>query len=65
VNRLAAALVVLVLLLALPGKSPRAADTNDAFAALVAAAKAEGSVVVDGPPNDAARVALTEGFQQK
>jgi iron(III) transport system substrate-binding protein len=31
---------------------------------LIAAAKAEGSVVVDGPPVDACRVAITEGFQR-
>jgi iron(III) transport system substrate-binding protein len=65
VNRFAAAVIALVLLLALPAGSPRAAGADDAFAALVTAAKAEGSVVVDGPPNDAVRTALTEGFQEK
>lgn len=37
---------------------------SDALAALVTAAKAEGSVVVDGPPVDTARQALVEGFQE-
>ena len=45
--------------------SAPAADPNAAFNALVAAAKAEGSVVVDGPPNDAVRDAVTTGFQKK
>jgi iron(III) transport system substrate-binding protein len=36
---------------------------NDAMKALIAAAKAEGSVTVDGPPVDAARELLTQGFQ--
>jgi iron(III) transport system substrate-binding protein len=36
---------------------------SDALAALVTAAKAEGRVVVDGPPVDTARQALVEGFQ--
>ena len=53
------------MLLLLPSGSTRAAGSGDAFAALVAAAKAEGSVVVDGPPNDAVRNALTTGFQDK
>ena len=59
------ALLAFAMLLALPSANSRAADSNDAFAALVAAAKAEGSVVVDGPPTDAVRLALTEGFQKK
>ncbi|MGA2395764.1 MAG: extracellular solute-binding protein [Candidatus Lustribacter sp.] len=36
---------------------------NDALKALVEAAKAEGSVVVDGPPIDTCRQAIVEGFQ--
>ena len=36
---------------------------NDAMKALIAAAKAEGTVTVDGPPVDAARELLTQGFQ--
>jgi iron(III) transport system substrate-binding protein len=35
------------------------------MAALVAAAKAEGSIVVDGPPTDSVREALTTEFQKK
>lgn len=54
-----------VLLLAVPSADTRAAESGDAMAALIAAAKAEGSVVVDGPPTDAVRLALTEGFQKK
>ena len=34
------------------------------MSALVSAAKAEGSVVVDGPPYDAVRTAFVEGFQR-
>jgi iron(III) transport system substrate-binding protein len=60
--RLSAALVVFALLLGVPAASSSAAGPNDAFAALVAAAKTEGSVVVDGPPNDAVRKAFTEEF---
>src|SRR3984957_16830831 len=60
-----AALLAFAMLLLLPSGSTRAAGSGDAFAALVAAAKAEGSVVVDGPPNDAGRNALTTGFQDK
>jgi len=37
---------------------------SDAMKALIAAAKAEGTVVVDGPPVDAARIMMTEGFQR-
>src|ERR1700733_8577870 len=33
------------------------------MAALIAAAKAEGGVAVDGPPIDVARQAITQGFQ--
>jgi iron(III) transport system substrate-binding protein len=36
---------------------------NDAMKSLIAAAKAEGTVTVDGPPVDAARELLTQGFQ--
>jgi iron(III) transport system substrate-binding protein len=59
------ALIAFAMLLALPSTSSRAAESGDAMAALVAAAKTEGSVVVDGPPTDAVRLALTEGFQKK
>jgi iron(III) transport system substrate-binding protein len=62
-SRLIGALLAIVMLLALPALP--AAATTDALAALVAAAKAEGSVVVDGPPSDAAREALTGGFERK
>ncbi len=60
-----AALLASAMLLAAPSATIRAADNNDAMTALIAAAKAEGSVVVDGPPTDAVRLALTEGFQKK
>ena len=40
-----------------------ASAQSDAMKALIAAAKAEGSVAVDGPPIDAARELLTQGFQ--
>src|SRR5271170_2392629 len=36
---------------------------SDALKALVDAAKAEGSVVVDGPPIDTCRQAIVDGFQ--
>ena len=38
---------------------------SDAMKALVAAAKAEGSVVVDGPPIDVVRDAFVQGFQSE
>jgi iron(III) transport system substrate-binding protein len=41
-----------------------AAAQNDAMKALIAAAKAEGSVVVDGPPIDGVRQAFVDGFQR-
>ncbi|HEV8022629.1 MAG TPA: extracellular solute-binding protein, partial [Candidatus Lustribacter sp.] len=44
--------------------SHAASAQSGAMAALVAAAKAEGSVVVDGPPYDAVRAAFTEQFQR-
>lgn len=57
--------LMLPLALALPlGRSRPAGAQTDAFAALVAAAKAEGSVIVDGPPLDPVRNALTADFQQ-
>ena len=59
------ALVAFVMLCALPAASTRAAGPGDALAALVTAAKAEGGVVVDGPPTEAVRVGITEGFQAK
>jgi iron(III) transport system substrate-binding protein len=53
-----------LLLLVLPlGGARNASAQSDAFAALVAAAKAEGSVVVDGPPLDPVRNALTQDFE--
>ena len=42
--------------------APLAAQ-SDAMKALVDAAKAEGSVVVDGPPIDTVREVITQGFQ--
>jgi iron(III) transport system substrate-binding protein len=42
---------------------PASAQTQS-MAALVSAAKAEGSVIVDGPPVDAVREALVGGFQR-
>ncbi|HXP94419.1 MAG TPA: extracellular solute-binding protein, partial [Candidatus Binatia bacterium] len=43
----------------------RMADAQpNAFASLIAAAKREGTVVVDGPPIDATREALTRGFEK-
>ncbi|HEV8022626.1 MAG TPA: extracellular solute-binding protein [Candidatus Lustribacter sp.] len=44
--------------------SPPAFAQTGSMAALVAAAKAEGSVVVDGPPINDVRDALVSGFQQ-
>jgi iron(III) transport system substrate-binding protein len=44
--------------------SPAGAQ-SDAMKALIAAAKAEGSVSVDGPPIDLAREFLTQGFQRE
>src|SRR5580698_108466 len=64
-KQISAALLAFATILMLTPGSTRAADPNEAFNALIAAAKAEGSVVVDGPPNDAVRVALTTGFQDK
>jgi iron(III) transport system substrate-binding protein len=61
--RRALAAGVLAATILLPG-IPRAADAQvDAYAALVAAAKAEGAVVVDGPPIDPVRTALSRGFE--
>ncbi len=62
--QLIGALLTLAMLLAVPSASSRAAGPGDAMAALVAAAKAEGAVVVDGPPTDAVRQALTTEFQK-
>ena len=64
-KQISAALLAFATILTLTPGSTRAADPNEAMNALIAAAKAEGSVVVDGPPNDAARIALTTGFQDK
>ncbi len=50
------------LALAAAAQSPVSAQ-NDAMKALADAAKAEGSVTVDGPPIDEVRVAITQGFQ--
>jgi iron(III) transport system substrate-binding protein len=46
---------------------PLRAQTGDAaaFEKLVQAAKQEGSVIVDGPPNDDVREALTRGFSAR
>jgi iron(III) transport system substrate-binding protein len=59
-----AAVLALIAALVLGFAGPNAAGADpDAFAALVTAAKAEGSVVINGPPLDASRVALTQGFE--
>jgi iron(III) transport system substrate-binding protein len=59
------ALLILTMLLVLPLGGPRSAGAqSDAFAGLVAAAKAEGTVVVDGPPLDPVRNALTQDFER-
>ena len=63
--QLLAAVLAFAILLVLPSASSRAADPSDAFNAMIAAAKAEGAVTVDGPPIDAVRDALTNGFQKK
>ncbi len=56
--------LLLALLLVLPLTIPNSADAQaDTFSALVATAKAEGSVVVDGPPLDPVRIALTHDFE--
>jgi iron(III) transport system substrate-binding protein len=52
-----------VLVFGFAGSNMAGADP-DAFVALVTAAKAEGSVVVNGPPLDASRIALTQGFER-
>jgi iron(III) transport system substrate-binding protein len=49
--------------LGLAGRS--AVAQTPAMAALIAAAKAEGSVVIDGPPNAEARQGLLTGFQRE
>ena len=59
-----AAFLAFAMVLAVPSANSRAAD-NDAMVALITAAKAEGSVVVDGPPTDAVRLAMIDGFQKK
>jgi iron(III) transport system substrate-binding protein len=59
-----AAVAVLALLLALPAGGPRAGEPGDSMAALVSAAKAEGSVIVSGPAIDVVRDALTQGFER-
>jgi iron(III) transport system substrate-binding protein len=63
--KLTGALLAFALLLGLTPGSSRAADPNDAFAALVTAAKAEGAVTVDGPPTDSVRLAMTQEFTKK
>jgi iron(III) transport system substrate-binding protein len=48
-----------------PLATPCEADAQaDAMNKLIAAAKGEGTVVVDGPPIDATREALTKGFEK-
>jgi iron(III) transport system substrate-binding protein len=46
------------------GTARAAFAQTPSMAALIAAAKAEGGVVVDGPPNDEVRKAFVEGFQR-
>jgi iron(III) transport system substrate-binding protein len=60
---LAGMLLLATMLAPLSARSLAGAQPN-ALAALVAAAKQEGTVVVDGPPLDTAREALSQGFQQ-
>lgn len=55
-------LLAVLLVLPLSGPARTASAQTDAFAALVTAAKAEGTVVVDGPPLDPVRNALTRDF---
>jgi len=50
------------MLLVLPSGSGRAADP---MADLIAAAKAEGGVIIDGPPTEQVRINLKEGFEKK
>ena len=61
--RFLTAILALTMLVGAVSSAP-AADPNAAFNALIAAAKAEGSVVVNGPPNDAVREAVTTGFDK-
>jgi iron(III) transport system substrate-binding protein len=61
---IAAVLSFAIVLGLTPGSSP-AAEPTGTMSALIAAAKAEGSVIVDGPPVDAARIALTTGFEKR
>jgi len=51
------------LALAAAARSVPSRAQGDAMASLAAAAKAEGAVVVDGPPIDGVRVLLTQSFQ--
>ena len=63
-NRVSASvLLMMTILVPLSGNS-RAGAQSGALAVLIAAAKQEGTVVVEGPPLDTAREALTQGFQQ-
>jgi iron(III) transport system substrate-binding protein len=55
--------VAIVFVLALGGARGAGAQPS-AFATLVAAAKAEGTVVVNGPPIDTVREAITEDFER-
>ncbi|MGA2395767.1 MAG: extracellular solute-binding protein [Candidatus Lustribacter sp.] len=57
------ALAATVALAAAARAAPACAQT-DAMKALIAAAQAEGSVTIDGPPVDTARKFLTEDFQR-
>jgi iron(III) transport system substrate-binding protein len=52
-------------LAAVAAARPTPALSNDAMASLVSAAKAEGSVIVDGPPIDTVRQALVGAFQSE
>jgi iron(III) transport system substrate-binding protein len=47
------------------GFAGRPATAQTSMAALISAAKAEGSVVIDGPPNAEARQGLISGFQRE
>src|SRR3984957_6640681 len=51
------------LALAATARPADASAQSDAFKALIAAAQAEGTVSVDGPPVETVRAAFTEGFQ--
>jgi iron(III) transport system substrate-binding protein len=62
-NLIAVIAAMLLMFPGSPGRTPAATASSPAFDALVAAAKQEGSVVVNGPPIDVVRDAMTKSFE--